>query len=131
MRPTRTQSVSGRPLLRPPRAVAPGFGADAAELLAMDGAVSADVTAFVANDAARLPGPAGSAIVVDDFHIAAAAVVWVSAAVSGGVLVPVVVAGATLVLCGACALVWRAGWALHPGMSPGAYRSTRLGGGVG
>ena len=64
--------------------MAPGFGADAAELLAMDGAVSADVTAFVANDAARLPGPAGSAIVVDDFHIAAAAVVWVSAAVSGG-----------------------------------------------
>jgi LuxR family transcriptional regulator, maltose regulon positive regulatory protein len=54
-----------------PRAGAPGFGADAAELLAMDGAVSADVTAFVANDAARLPGPAGSAIVVDDFHITA------------------------------------------------------------
>jgi len=82
MRPTRTQSVSGRPLLRPPGGGA--VGADAAELLAMDGAVSADVTAFVANDAARLPGLAGSAIVVDDFHIAAAAVVWVSAAVSGG-----------------------------------------------
>jgi LuxR family maltose regulon positive regulatory protein len=53
-----------------PQAVAPGFGADAAELLAMDGAMSADVTASIANDAARLP--AGSAIVVDDFHAAAA-----------------------------------------------------------
>jgi LuxR family maltose regulon positive regulatory protein len=55
-----------------PRVVAPGFGADAGELLAMDGAVSADVTASIANDAARLP--AGSAIVVDDFHAAAATV---------------------------------------------------------
>jgi LuxR family transcriptional regulator, maltose regulon positive regulatory protein len=55
-----------------PRAVAPWFGADAGELLALDGAVSADVTASIANDAARLP--AGSAIVVDDFHAAAAAV---------------------------------------------------------
>jgi LuxR family maltose regulon positive regulatory protein len=54
-----------------PQAVAPGFGADAAELLAMDGVMSADVTASIANDAARLP--AGSAIVVDDFHAAAAA----------------------------------------------------------
>src|SRR5512140_54779 len=54
-----------------PRAVAPGFGADAAELLAMDGAVSADVTASIASDAARLPP--GSLIVVDDFHAAAAA----------------------------------------------------------
>src|SRR5450755_3338907 len=54
-----------------PRAVAPGFGADAAELLAMDGAMSADVTASIANDAARLP--AGSAIIVDDFHAAAPA----------------------------------------------------------
>jgi LuxR family maltose regulon positive regulatory protein len=54
-----------------PQAVAPGFGADAAELLAMDGAMSADVTASIANDAAKLP--AGSAIVVDDFHAAAAA----------------------------------------------------------
>src|SRR5277367_3161269 len=54
-----------------PRAVAPGFGADAAELLAVDGAMSADVTASIANDAARLP--AGSALVVDDFHVAAAA----------------------------------------------------------
>ena len=33
--------------------------------------MSADVTASVANDAARLP--AGSAIIVDDFHLAAAA----------------------------------------------------------
>ena len=54
-----------------PQAVAPGFGADAAELLAMDGVMSADVTASIANDAARLP--AGSVIVVDDFHAAAAA----------------------------------------------------------
>jgi LuxR family maltose regulon positive regulatory protein len=50
----------------------PGFGAEAADLLAMDGAVSADVTASLANDAARLP--AGSAIVVDDFHYAAPSV---------------------------------------------------------
>ena len=54
-----------------PRAVAPGFGTDAAELLAMDGAMSADVTASIANDAARLP--AGSAIVVDDFPASASA----------------------------------------------------------
>ena len=53
-----------------PRAVVLGFGADAAELLAMDGGMSADVTASIANDAARLP--AGSVIVVDDFHAAAA-----------------------------------------------------------
>ena len=51
------------------QAVAPGFGADAAELLAMDGEMSADVTASIVNDATRLP--AGSAIVVDDFHTAA------------------------------------------------------------
>jgi LuxR family transcriptional regulator, maltose regulon positive regulatory protein len=57
--------------IQAPQAVAPGFGADAAELLAMDGAMSADVTASIANDAAKLP--AGSAIVVDDFHAAAAA----------------------------------------------------------
>src|ERR1700685_3199770 len=37
------------------QAVAPGFGADAAELLALDGAISADVTASIANDTARLP----------------------------------------------------------------------------
>ena len=54
-----------------PRAIDPEFGADAADLLAMDRTMSADVTASVANDAARLP--AGSAIVVDDFHYAAAA----------------------------------------------------------
>src|SRR4249919_1162665 len=57
--------------IQAPRAVAPGFGADAAELLAMDGVMSVDVTALIANDAARLP--AGSVIVVDDFHAAAAA----------------------------------------------------------
>ena len=54
------------------RSVAPGFGADAADLLAMDGGMSADVTASIADDAARLPE--GSAIIVDDFHYAAAAV---------------------------------------------------------
>jgi len=53
-----------------PRVIEPGFGADAADLLAMDRAMSADVTASVANDAARLP--AGSAVIVDDFHLAAA-----------------------------------------------------------
>ena len=52
-----------------PRLVAPGFGADAGELLAMDGTMSADVIASIANDAAKLP--AGSVIVVDDFHTAA------------------------------------------------------------
>ena len=54
-----------------PRTVKPEFGSDAAELLAMDNAMSADVTASIANDAAHLP--AGSAIIVDDFHYAAAA----------------------------------------------------------
>jgi len=54
-----------------PRFAVPGFGADAGELLAMDGVMSADVTASIANDAARLPD--GSAVVVDDFHAAAAA----------------------------------------------------------
>ena len=54
-----------------PRAVDAGFGADAAGLLAMDGRMSADVTASLANDAAKLP--AGSAVIVDDFHFAAAA----------------------------------------------------------
>jgi LuxR family maltose regulon positive regulatory protein len=49
--------------------VAPGFGADAADLLAMDGEMSADATASIANDAAKLP--AGLAIIVDDFHYAA------------------------------------------------------------
>ena len=55
--------------LEAPRAAEPGFGADAGELLAMDGVMSADVTASIANDAARLP--AGSVFVVDDFHFAA------------------------------------------------------------
>jgi LuxR family transcriptional regulator, maltose regulon positive regulatory protein len=50
------------------RAIAPEFGADAAGLLNMDGAMSADVTASIANDAAKLP--AGTAVIVDDFHTA-------------------------------------------------------------
>jgi LuxR family maltose regulon positive regulatory protein len=54
------------------RVVAPWFGADAADLLAMDQAMSADITASIANDAAKLP--AGSAVIVDDFHTAAGAV---------------------------------------------------------
>ena len=54
-----------------PRGIEPGFGADAAGLLAMDRRMSADVTASIANDAAKLP--AGSAIIVDDFQYAAAA----------------------------------------------------------
>jgi LuxR family transcriptional regulator, maltose regulon positive regulatory protein len=53
-----------------PRINEPGFGADAADLLAMDGSMSADITASIANDAAKLP--AGSAVVVDDFHFASA-----------------------------------------------------------
>ena len=36
--------------------LAPGFGADAAELLAMDGTLSADVTASIANDAGETAG---------------------------------------------------------------------------
>jgi LuxR family maltose regulon positive regulatory protein len=52
-----------------PRAVAPDFGADAADLLALDSAMSADVTALLANDAMKLPE--GTAIIVDDFHTAA------------------------------------------------------------
>ena len=52
------------------RAMAPGFGADAAGLLAMDGAMSADVTASIAKDAAKLR--AGTAVIVDDFQAAAA-----------------------------------------------------------
>ncbi len=55
--------------IQAPRAVEPGFGADAADLLAMDSVMSSDVTASIANDAAKLP--AGSAIIVDDFHYAA------------------------------------------------------------
>jgi LuxR family transcriptional regulator, maltose regulon positive regulatory protein len=52
-----------------PRAAERGFGNDARELLAMDGVMSADVTASIANDMARLP--VGSVFVVDDFHFAA------------------------------------------------------------
>ena len=55
-----------------PRAIEPTFGRDAADLLAMNRHMSADVIASIANDAAELPK--GSAIVVDDFHIAAPAV---------------------------------------------------------
>src|SRR5690242_6080013 len=55
-----------------PRAIVPWFGADAADLLAMDRRMSADVTASIANDAAKLP--AGTVIIVDDFHFASAAV---------------------------------------------------------
>jgi LuxR family transcriptional regulator, maltose regulon positive regulatory protein len=54
------------------RVIEPSFGRDAAELLAMDGQVSADVIASIANDVAKLPG--GAAIIVDDFHMAASAV---------------------------------------------------------
>ena len=54
------------------RVVEPGFGADAADLLTMDRAASADVTASIANDAAKVP--TGSAIIVDDFQNAAPAV---------------------------------------------------------
>jgi LuxR family maltose regulon positive regulatory protein len=50
--------------------IEPWFGADAAGLLASGRAMSADVTAAIANDAAKLP--AGSAIIVDDFQWAAA-----------------------------------------------------------
>jgi LuxR family transcriptional regulator, maltose regulon positive regulatory protein len=53
------------------RAIQPEFGGDAIELLAMDGAMSADVAASIADDAAHLP--AGSAIIADDFHFASAA----------------------------------------------------------
>ena len=53
------------------RVAVPGFGAEAGELLAMDGAMSADAIASIADDAAKLP--AGSAIVIDDFHAATAA----------------------------------------------------------
>jgi LuxR family transcriptional regulator, maltose regulon positive regulatory protein len=53
------------------RVVTPGFGADAAGLLMANMTMSADVIASIANDAAKLP--AGSVIVVDDFHRAEAA----------------------------------------------------------
>ena len=54
------------------QAEAPGFGAEAADVLALDSAMSADVTASLANDAMNLPE--GMAIIVDDFHTAATAV---------------------------------------------------------
>jgi LuxR family transcriptional regulator, maltose regulon positive regulatory protein len=54
--------------IRASRAIEPAFGADAFELLTMDGQMSADVAASIANDAAGLP--AGAAIVLDDFHVA-------------------------------------------------------------
>jgi LuxR family maltose regulon positive regulatory protein len=53
------------------RVIAPGFGADAAGVLAMNKVVSADVISSIANDAAKLP--TGSVIIVDDFHAAARA----------------------------------------------------------
>jgi LuxR family transcriptional regulator, maltose regulon positive regulatory protein len=54
------------------RVAAPWFGADAADLLALDRAMSADVTASIANDAAHLPP--WSAVIVDDFHTVSEAV---------------------------------------------------------
>ncbi|MFY9776328.1 MAG: LuxR C-terminal-related transcriptional regulator, partial [Trebonia sp.] len=51
------------------RAIKPAFGRDAADLLASDRQMSPDVIASIANDAAKLP--AGSAVIVDDFHVAA------------------------------------------------------------
>src|SRR5262249_57610662 len=49
-----------------------GLGGGGGDVVGMDGAMSADVTASIANDAAELP--AGSAVIVDDFQVAAAAV---------------------------------------------------------
>src|SRR5215469_1231671 len=54
------------------RVIAPWFGAHAAELLGADRAMSADVIASLANDAAKLPP--GSAVIVDDFHAVSATV---------------------------------------------------------
>ena len=54
------------------RAIEPAFGRDAADLLAMNRQMSADIIASIADDASKLPK--GSAIIVDDFHIAAPAV---------------------------------------------------------
>src|SRR5262249_13024882 len=53
------------------RLIEPATGRDAAARLIEDGRSSPDVVASIANDAERLP--AGSAIVVDDFHSASAA----------------------------------------------------------
>ncbi|HEY7271693.1 MAG TPA: hypothetical protein VH502_03090, partial [Actinoplanes sp.] len=50
----------------------PEFGAEAADLLMMDDAVSPDVIASIGDDAAGLP--AGAVIIVDDFHAAEPAV---------------------------------------------------------
>lgn len=50
------------------RAIAPDFGTDAVELLAMGEDPSADLTASLANDVERLPAEA--AIIVRDFHCA-------------------------------------------------------------
>jgi LuxR family transcriptional regulator, maltose regulon positive regulatory protein len=55
-----------------PRALAPDFGGDAADLLSLENGVTADVTASIANDLAKLP--TGFAVIVDDFHVAASAV---------------------------------------------------------
>jgi LuxR family maltose regulon positive regulatory protein len=55
------------------RVIAPGFGADAAGLLTASGLMSADVIASIADDATKLP--AGSVVIVDDFHTAEAAAV--------------------------------------------------------
>jgi LuxR family maltose regulon positive regulatory protein len=54
------------------RALDSAFGADAIDLLMMDDRMSPDVVASIANDAAKLP--AGTVIVVDDFHFAGPAV---------------------------------------------------------
>jgi LuxR family transcriptional regulator, maltose regulon positive regulatory protein len=46
----------------------PGIGEDARQLLSLDGVVSADVVAALADDLDRLDGP--SVLVIDDFHLA-------------------------------------------------------------
>ncbi len=43
--------------IQSPQGVAPGFGTDAANLLTMDGVMSADVTASIANDAGTVASP--------------------------------------------------------------------------
>ena len=49
----------------------PGLGEDARQLLSLDGEVSADVMAALADDLDGLPGP--QVLVIDDFHLTAAA----------------------------------------------------------
>ena len=49
----------------------PGLGEDARQLLSLDGEVSADVMAALADDLDGLPGP--HVLVIDDFHLTAAA----------------------------------------------------------